>query len=185
MTILARTLALFAVCVVGLAAGTVAAAGAAPTSPCTYGEAEHTFQAPFTSIDPDVPFPTFGNECQYRLYADGETMTFCEGDFVLGGVIYFWEYPVLDISREEAIADIELNEDRVSIDGIWMPLMDTGIKDGQNPFFGKVVYKQRAFIAQLSVGEHTSYWENFHPDYGLSTSTVDLVVLPRANPACN
>jgi hypothetical protein len=184
MTTLARALALCAVCVVGLVAGSVATAGSTPTSPCTYGEAQHSFQAPYTSINPDIPYP-FGNECQYRLFRDGETVTFCEDDFILGGVIWFADYPVLDMSRQEAIADIELNEDHVWIDGVEMPLMDTGIKDGQHPFFGKVVYKQRAFIAQLSVGEHTSYYENFHPDYGLFTSTVHLVVLPGTDPACS
>ena len=179
-------LAVAAVCAIGLIAGSVATASSPPTSPCTYGEAMHSFQAPLTTFNPDILFPTYGNECQYRLWADGETMTFCEGDFILGGAIYYWEYQVLHMPRKEAIADIKLNEDHVWIDGVEMPLMDTGIKDGQGPYLGvKVVYQQRALIAHLSVGTHTSYHENFHPDYGLTTSTVHLMVLPDTDPACS
>jgi len=97
--------------VIGLIAGSAATAGSTPKAPCTYGEAQHTFQAPYNSIDPNVPGS--GNECQYRLFIDGETFTFCEGDFILGGVIYFWEYQALGMSRKEAIADIELYDDHV------------------------------------------------------------------------
>jgi hypothetical protein len=114
-----------AVCVIGLITGSVATAGVSPptTSPCTYGDAMQTFEAPFTGNLID-------SECQYRLYRDGETFIFCEGDYILGGIVFFWEYKLLGIPREEAIADIELNEDRVWIDGVEMPLMHTVFKNG-------------------------------------------------------
>ena len=169
-----------AVCAIGLITGSVATAGVSPptTSPCTSGDAMQTFEAPFTGNLID-------SECQYRLYRDGETFTFCEGDYILGGIVFFWEYKLLGISREEAIADIELNEDRVWIDGVEMPLMHTAFKNGVRPSTGDMeVYQHVAFISQLPVGEHVSYWENFHPDYGLSTTTIHLVVRSGTDPAC-
>jgi len=42
----------------------------------------------------------------------------------------------------------------------------------------------RAFIAQLPVGDHTSYYQSFHPVWGPFTATVHLVVLPNTDPAC-
>ena len=170
-----------AACGICLTGGSAASGGISPptTSPCTYGDALQTFQAPFTGNLLD-------SECQYRLYRDGETFTFCEGDYILGGIVFFWEYKLLGISREEAIADIELNEDHVWIDGVEVPLMHTAFKNGVRPSTGDMeVYQHVAFIRQLSVGEHVSYWENFHPDYGLGTTTIHLVVLPRTDPACS
>ena len=170
-----------AICVIGLIAGSAAAAGVSPptASPCTYGDAMQTFQAPFTGNLLD-------SECQYRLYEDGETFTFCEGDYILGGVVSFLPYKVLGISREEAIGYMELYEDRVWIDGVQMPLMRTAFKNGVRPSTGEMdVYQHAAFISQLPVGEHTSYWETFHPDEGMFTTTIDLVVLRGTDPACN
>ena len=114
-----------------------------------------TFEAPFNGNLLD-------SECQYRLYETKRT--FCEGDYVLGGIVSFIPYQDLGISREEAIAYLELFDDRVWIDGIEMPLMHTAYKDGVRPSTGEMeVYKHDAFISQLPVGKHTSLWKSFHP----------------------
>jgi hypothetical protein len=174
------TLAAGVVC--ALVVGTAATAGTSPptTSPCTYGDVQQTFEAPFTGNLID-------SECQYRLYEDGETFTFCEDDYILGGVVWFWEYK-LDgiIPRQEAIAIMELGEDHLWIDGVEMPLMHTAWKNGVRPSTGDMtVYQHEAFISRLPVGEHTSYWESFYPGEPLFTSTVHLVVIPSTDPACS
>ena len=171
------SVALVLTCSCALLLGPGTAAGSVPTAPCTLGDAQKTFEKPFGNL--------IGSACQYRLFFDGDTYTFCEDDFILGGVVWFWEYPELGVTRAEAIADIEANEDHVWIDGSEQQLMFTAYKDGQHPVFGQVVFQHRAFITQLPVGEHTSYYENFHPDYGLTAATVTLQVLPRSDPACN
>lgn len=180
MTYLRRTLALCAVCVIGLVAGSVAAASPSEP-PCTWGDAEAIFEAPY----PGHLIGSLG-VCQYRVWMDGETFTFCQDDFIVGGNVYSWAYLDDGVTRAEAIAYLELFEDQVWIDGVEMPLTYTAWKNGRYPRTGEmVVYQHQAFITKLAVGQHTSYYESFHPVEGPFTATVDLLVLPRTDPACS
>jgi hypothetical protein len=171
-----------ATCVVATAAACVLmvfagpAAAAKPTA-CTNGNAQGMFQAPLEHI--------VGNPCQYRLFWDGQTVTFCEDDVILGGIVWFDPYKSEGISRQQSIAGIEAIHDRLWIDGVEQPLMDTAYKDGQSSMYGDVVYQQRGFIGELPVGTHTSYWESVDPVYGLSTATVTVIVLPQSDSACS
>ena len=165
---------------IALAAGSFAAADPGQR-PCTLGDAKANFEAPY----PNHLLDSFGI-CQYRLFFDGETFTFCQDDVILGGVTYSAEYKDLGWSREEAIAWLELTEAHVWLDGVEVPLMRTVYKNGLHPRTGQmVVFQHRAFMTQLPVGQHTSYYEDFHPDFGLFTATVNLLVLPRTDPACS
>ena len=171
-------LAAVVVCAISLIAGSVATAGISPptTRPCTYGDALQTFESAFTGN-------LLNSECQYRLYETRRT--FCEGDYILGGIVSFIPYQDLGIPREEAVAYMELYEDRVWIDGVEMPLMYTDFKNGVRPTTGEMmVYQHAAFISQLPVGRHTSLWESFHPEEGRFRNRTQLVVLPATDPAC-
>jgi hypothetical protein len=44
---------------------------------------------------------------QYRLYLDGADVTFSEDDWFLAGIVLYWEYEALGISREAGIAELE------------------------------------------------------------------------------
>jgi len=161
-------------CVLGWFASSAAAAK--PTA-CTVGNAQSMFQAPIGRI--------IGNPCQYRLFWDGQTRTFCEGDVILGGVVLMDPYKADGISRKDVIASIQQTHDRVWIDGVERPLMSTAVKDALSPNGDLIAYQQRGFIAQLSVGTHVSYWEETDAVNGLSTATVTLDVLPQSDPACS
>ena len=162
------------VCAAGLVASSAAAAK--PAS-CSKGDAQSAFEAPFQHL--------VGNPCQYRLFWDGQTRTFCQGDFILGGVNYFDPYKADGLLRKDVIASIEQIQDFVWIDGVQQPLMQTAFKDGVDLSGDIAVYQQRGFIAQLPVGVHTSLWKEIDPVYGVSTATVTLDVLPGSDPACS
>jgi hypothetical protein len=137
--------------------------------------AQSNFQAPLNHL--------LDSACHYRVWFDGAS-TFCEDDLILGGVNYLTNYKAEGWSRNEAIADIELAGDRVWIDGIEQPLMRTAYKDGQHPTQGHVVYQHRAFITQLAVGDHVSYWEGTFDGLPDGSATVQLHILPRTDAAC-
>jgi hypothetical protein len=157
-------------------AGSAASADRQPAQVCTIGDAWSAFEAPLGKL--------IGNPCQYRLFWDGQTRTFCQGNPILGGVIAIYDYKALGVSRAAAIADLERSHDRVWVDSVEQPLMRTAYKDGESSLFGHVVYQHRAFIAELAAGEHISYWENTDPVFGVTTATVTLQVLPHTDPAC-
>lgn len=163
-----------AVCLAGLVANSAAAGKRAG---CSKGDAQSAFEAPFQHL--------VGNPCQYRLFWDGETRTFCQGDFILGGVNYFDPYKTDGLSRKDVIASIEQTQDFVWIDGVQQSLTYTTFKGGTDLNGDIAVYQQRGFIAQLPVGVHTSLWKEVDPVYGVSTATVTLNVLPGSDPACS
>jgi hypothetical protein len=160
-----------------LGAGSVASAETS-SRPCTIGDAQANFEAPLQHILGSL------GVCQYRLFFDGDSFTFCEGDFILGGALDFVDYPAQGMTREEAIALLERFGERVWLDGVEQPLMHTAFKDGMHPRFGHLVYQHHAFIAQLPPGSYVSYFEATTDGVVELTATVTLHVLPSSDAAC-
>jgi hypothetical protein len=152
---------------------------------CTMGDAEAVFQAlpvaagvmrPRGQDHPGLLEASFN--CQYRLWFDGESFTFCEDDVIVGGIVYFWEYKALGIARDAAIADIELFTDRVWLNGVEQLLRRTAYKDANLAGLGTSVYQHRAFITQLPAGDYVSVLEETHPGLPDFTATVEIHILP-------
>ena len=130
---------------------------AAPTEPCTLGDARQqfeTFPLTFEGVPP----------CQYRLFFNDQTFTFREGDYFLGGVVRRESYdPSVPGGRDAAIARLERDVFRVWIaeetgggigELVEQPLMRTALKSGQNDQFGTYVWLQWGYITQLPAGEY-------------------------------
>lgn len=162
---------------------------------CTYGDAQALFQElplPVNIMRPrgltHAALLENLSRCQYRVFRDGQTFTFHDDDWTLGGVVHGWDYVTSGISRAEAVADIELIDDhvylaRVRPDGtiepaVEQPLMHTAYKDLDTPF-GRLVFQHRAFIRQLPAGEYVSTWVSYYPGLEPETATVWLVIVPR------
>ncbi len=105
-----------ALSVVILGASSVASADPAGGPRCTLGEAMANFEAPFQHFVQDDLAVRF--RCQYRLFLDGRTFTYCEDDVILGGSNQFVDYKALGWARLEGIAFLERIGVRVWIDGI-------------------------------------------------------------------
>ncbi len=94
-----------------------ARASAAP--PCTTQGARMLFQYSMLGFDPvnaGTPIADLVLRCQYRLYLDGETVTFRENDVFLGGIAYWYteaELAELGWTWRQAIADMESIDQRV------------------------------------------------------------------------
>jgi hypothetical protein len=123
--------------------------------------------------------------CQYRLFIDGLTVTFCEGDYVLGGAVNLVEYVNAGLTRAQGIEELDRLGQRVWLDGVEQPLAATAVKDIIHPRFGHIVYQHFAFIAQLTPGHHVSYFEGSTDGVVDLTATVYLDVLPRTDAACS
>lgn len=176
-----RTLLLLGVLAASLGIG-VSVVSAAPSESvdeagCTSGNARSMFESFFSFLEDAVP------PCQFRLFWDGQTVTFCEDDVILGGVNYRWGYDELGelgMSREDAVADLELFEDRVWLDGVEQLIEETAIKDADTERFGRIVWLQHAFFAQLEPGDHTSLWVGSYDGVPDASATVTLHIVPRA-----
>lgn len=172
----------------------LAPASASPDRECTRGDAQALAEAlpvaaAMRARGHDHPgiLEAFG-ACQYRVFRDGRTFTFNESDHFVGGIVWLWNYMASAITRNEAIADLELREDRVWLaakrpDGtlgerVEQPLERTAYKGLKHPVFGLVVYQHRYFITQLPAGEYVSYWESTYPGLPTERATVNLVILP-------
>ena len=153
---------------------------------CTVGDAEAIFQAtPVASAmfvrGQDHPGLLEAlSRCQYRLFFEGDSYTFCEGDVIAGGLFWIYPYKEFGVSRAFAIADIALVVDRVWLNGVEQVLKQTAFKNVNHPIFGQSVYQSRAFVAQLPVGDYVSVWVSSYPGYPDSTATVTLHIVPRA-----
>ncbi len=153
---------------------------------CTRGDAEALFQVsplPAQVMRPrgqDHPglLEAYSN-CQYRVFRDGATVTFCEDDFIVGGIVAYWDYKVDGISRAEAIGILETAVDRVWLDGVEQTLRVTAYKDLNSVNLGVIVYQVRAFVTQLQPGDYVSTWVATYPDGPDDTATVYLHILPR------
>ena len=169
-----------------VAAAGLAPSAAAPARPdaCTDGDAKALLQVlPQAALlrGSGVEAPQIVDSlerCQYRVFFHGATFTFSEHDVILGGVVWRWDYAEQDMSRAEAIAEIEAIEDRVWIDGVEQQLERTTFKDMVHPLFGRVVFQHRAFTIKLPPGTYTSLWESVDPVFGTSSATVTLVITP-------
>jgi len=124
--------------------------------------------------------PEAYHDCQYRVFADGATYTFCEGQPILGGIVELDYYKSEGISRQEGISNIAVAGDRVWIDGVEQTLHLSAYKDYNRPVVGITVYLNKSFTIQLPAGDHVSTWAETYPGYPDSTATVTLHVLPRA-----
>lgn len=192
----------------GLAAVAVAAcigvqpARAQADGPCTYSGAQALlFEGPVAATQSDrSDRPHLGElwrECQFRLYRDGETVTFRQGDYILGAIAVWWSYQQMDefgLSRAEAIDDLELVTDQIEIavvtDGIAgpfepVPVIVTSYRDAQlevaaveDAAEGHIVFNQRGFISQLPAGEYLVRWTQAYPGFPDFVSTVRLLVTP-------
>ena len=128
-------------------------------------------------------------ECQYRLFADGATFTFSEDDYFVGGVVWLSDYKESQISRQSAVNDTNLIQDRAwlaKLDANGNPgpvveqvLQRTAFKDVMTQNLGLVVYQQRSFIAKLPPGRYVSYWRSSYPGEEDATATVYLNVTAR------
>lgn len=162
--------------------------------PCSYGDAQALLlEVPVAATQSDrSDRPHLGGlwkECQFRLYEHGETFTFGEDDYILGGIAWWWSYEEMEEfgwSREEAIADLQLVTDRVEIAVVNrgkrepfepVPLILTSYRDAQ--LFGThIVFNHRAFIAQLPAGDYLVRWTESYPGFPDSKATVRLLVTP-------
>lgn len=127
--------------------------------------------------------------CQYRLFFDGEHFTFSEDDWILGGIVDFYDYVASGITRAEAIAALELDTDRawlakVQPNGSLGPaveqsLMRTAYTDWNHSIFGVCVWQHRAFIRRLPPGDYVSTWRRTTPGFEDDFATVYLHILPR------
>ncbi|HET7236914.1 MAG TPA: hypothetical protein VFK59_10845 [Actinomycetota bacterium] len=164
--------------VLSLAVG-VSPASATPAEPCSLGDAREqfeTFPLTFEGIPP----------CQYRLFFDGQTFTFGEDDYFLGGVVSLADYdPSLEGSRDAAIALLEAETlqtwiAEVTASGIGelveQPLMRTALKSGSNDQSGSYVWVQWGLITRLPPGEYVSVTESSSPTFGDETWTVHLII---------
>jgi hypothetical protein len=166
------------VAMLALVAGSSASANTS-SRPCTLGDAQANFQAPLEHLIQSLGI------CQYRVFFDGSTFTFCEGDFILGGVNNFVDYKASGLTREEGIDELERYGQRVWLDGVEKSLIHTAVKDGIHPRFGHVVYQHYAVITQLAPGHHVSYFEGSTDGVVDFSATVDLDVLPRTDASCS
>ena len=139
---------------------------AADASPCTHGTAQALFQnlpiGGFLELRGHVRprLVEAFNECQYRVFRDGDEVTFNEDNVFVGGILWFYDFKAAGVTRPAAIADIEMNVDRVWLAEVLpggelgplveQPLMRTVYWDVQHVFFGQVVYQHRAFYNAAS-----------------------------------
>ena len=166
------------VAVLALGASSVASADTS-SRPCTIGDANANFEAPLPHLG-----GVYG-PCQYRVFFDGATFTFCEDDVILGGVVNFADYKNAGTTRDEGIDYLGTLGQRVWLDGVEQSLEHTAIKDAVHPVFGQVVYQHFAFVTSLSPGRHVSYFEGTTNGVVDLTATIGLNVLPRTDASCS
>ena len=170
---------------------TVAAAsgaGAVQQASCTLGDATALSQV---SPLPSQVMRSRGQDhpglleaysrCQYRIFRDGETFTFCEDDYIVGSKVANFDYKASGVARADAIAVLELELDRVWVDGVERVLDRTSYRDLNTVSFGVIVYQVRSFVTRLSPGDHESTWVGTYPGVPVETATVHLHILPRAS----
>ncbi len=160
---------------------------------CGWGEASSTLQALPVGYVQSTDFALRNQRagvgggtlhCQFRVFADGATYTFHSGDFIVGGIVYLFDYKNWGFTLAGAIADTDAYEDRVWFGPVGGPLTEqsldrTGYKQMHRPDWGLTLYQQRAFITQLAPGEYISRWEATYYGAPWASATVHIVVLPN------
>ena len=109
--------------------------------------------------------------CQYRFFlpqkpTNGERFTFCEEDVFLGGIVVFYPYKLLGISRQFGAELLDQLESTVSFgpaSGVQTArsILRTNNKGFIHPNYGNTVYMQEAFITQEQPGTYLSNWTLF------------------------
>lgn len=124
--------------------------------------------------------------CQYRTFYDGAEVCFCEDDIFLGGTtVYVSPDPPDGMSQSEAREWLAQFETELSItpDGgetSELDVMRTAIKGGPHVTRGQVVYQQYGVFFQLPVGDYTTTYRDYHPDWGgWWEANVRVRVLPH------
>ncbi len=168
---------------------------------CTKADAQITFNSWAGALrlglgGPDKARPAEAfTRCQYRLFFDGETVTFRAGDVFLGGVNLFYgidELKEMGATRQMGIASLDAIEARVWIsrvvagypgDAVELPVMRTPFKNGMLPDGTLVVQQSRGFTASLPPGDYLSIavfnvpaFLSFPAEYFVST--MHLVITP-------
>jgi hypothetical protein len=159
----------------------------ADATTCSYGNAQALFQA-FPPLFNYQPREDFFPECQYRLFLDGEHVTFDEDDWFVAGIVLYVEYQQLGETREAGIADIEKYGNRlwlseIGADGqvgtpVEQSLMETTYKDLHTADLGLIVYKHFGVILHLPPGDYLSTWESSYEGEVVDLAEVTLHVLP-------
>lgn len=162
---------------------------------CTLGDVQSTLQAFEVGIFYAGPFPGNiktaglggGVNCQYRFFlpvkpTNGERFTFCEHDVFLGGVVVFYPYKLLGISREYALEDLLQVRSELFFgpaDGIQVrqSLLQTGAKGFVHPTLGLTVGYQDAFITQRGPGTYISDWTQYYMDAPVGNVIVEIDVV--------
>jgi hypothetical protein len=162
--------------------------------PCSYGDAQALLlEVPVAATQSERSDHShlggLWEDCQFRGYADGETFSFGEDDYILGGIAWWWSYDEMEEfgwSRAEAIEDLQLVTQRVEMaivtNGIAgpfeaVPVIVTRYRDAQ--LFGShIVFNHRAIIVKLPAGEYLVRWTESYPGFPDSEATIRLVVTP-------
>ena len=162
----------------------VAPATANVRPPCSYGDAKALVEAfpPLVVVAGDYP------PCQYRLFWDGEHVTFQEADWFVGGVVSFWDYQRSGITRAEAIVELEKYTDRLWLSQIGpggavgtpveLTLANTGYKNTYRKELGLVVYRHSTVILHLPPGDYLSTLVSSYEGEVYEVDEVTLHVLP-------
>lgn len=180
---------------------TATAPATSPAERCTLADAQSLLNSFLTGLmlrrsgSPSRPAEAI-TECQFRLYLDGETVVFREGDVFLGGLNLFWtveEMQGMGVTRAQAVADLEAMEVEVWLapllpDGsqgtpVEQPLQLTPFVDAMHPVLGRVVQQHRAFITSLPAGEYAVIVEvTWQPFQGMPGGeahfNINLVITP-------
>jgi hypothetical protein len=168
---------------------------------CTYADAQITFNswsAALTlrrrGIDASRPVDAI-SRCQYRLFWDGETVTFPAGDVFVGGVNLFFtidELGLFGATRQMGIAGLDAIEVRVWLvpilggtpgDPIEQVVLRTPSKNGTLLDGTAIVQQHRGIITSLPPGQYLSVTEFKFPQFFSYpaeefVSTVNLVITP-------
>lgn len=103
ITKLALTATVLSVAMLAVSSAAVADPAGGPR--CTLGEAQANFQSPLVHFTSDDLANRF--QCQYRMFFDGRSFTYCEDDLILGGDNVYIPYTALGWSREQGIVETQ------------------------------------------------------------------------------
>jgi hypothetical protein len=133
--------------------------------------------------------------CRFGFFQDGETVTFRARDTFVGQIAWLTPYEAFGWSRDAAIADTKLYQDRAWLapvlpDGSvgaaveqtlnYSAFKDVVVEDlfGVEEWDGRVLYQNRGYSAQLAPGEYVNTWVTSYAGGPEETSTVHIVITP-------
>ena len=108
-------------------------------------------------------------------------------DWFAAGVVLFFEYEQMGVSRQTGIADLEKYSNRFWLSemdsegqvgpAVEQSLLETNYKDLNTPDFGRIVYKNIGLILQLPPGDYLSTWELSYDGEIVQLAEVTLHIL--------